>query len=94
MAVGKKGVVIGGSVILLVAIVAAVGVIVTHNGFASKSAAPSGQSGDNLQSTSRLVQAICQPTDYRDICQSALSKVANDTTEPKDLIKLSFQVIR
>ncbi|KAL0918530.1 hypothetical protein M5K25_010542 [Dendrobium thyrsiflorum] len=90
MAVNKKGALIGGSVILLVAIVAAVGVIVAHNGFATKSAKPSG--GTNLQSTSRSVQAICEPTDYPDICESALSKVANDTTDPKELIKLSFQV--
>ncbi|XP_020585932.1 LOW QUALITY PROTEIN: putative pectinesterase/pectinesterase inhibitor 28 [Phalaenopsis equestris] len=92
MAVGKKGTIIGGSVILLIAVVATVVVVVTHNGFASKSAAPGGRNGDTLQSTSRSVQAICEPTDYREICESALSKVANDSTDLRQLIKLSFKV--
>lgn len=40
----------------------------------------------------KAVQAICQPTDYRDTCVSSLSAAAGNTTDPKELIRTGFQV--
>ncbi|PKA62224.1 Putative pectinesterase/pectinesterase inhibitor 28 [Apostasia shenzhenica] len=93
MSGSKKGAVIGGSIILLVAVIAAIGVTVSRSGSNKQDSASAGQTNDNnLQSTIKSVQAICEPTDYRDICESALSKVANNTTDTRELVKLSFQV--
>ncbi|KAG0500056.1 hypothetical protein HPP92_000128 [Vanilla planifolia] len=84
-----KGAIIGGSVILLVAIVAAVGVIVTHKG---PSTSNDSASHGELRAGSKSVEAICQATDYQDVCVSSLSKSANGTTDPRELVKLSFEV--
>ncbi|KAG0488093.1 hypothetical protein HPP92_006904 [Vanilla planifolia] len=81
-----RAAIIGGSVILLIAVVAAVGIIVTHNAHSNDS------SGQDLQTTSKSVEAMCQATDYPDVCVSALSKVANGTNDARELVKLSFQV--
>ncbi|KAK8946439.1 putative pectinesterase/pectinesterase inhibitor 28 [Platanthera zijinensis] len=89
--INKKAAIIGGSVILLAAVVASVGVVVYRNTSSSVTPQPAGN-GDNLQTTSRSIQAICQATDYRDICVSSISKVANGTTDPSEIVKLSFQV--
>ncbi|KAG0478543.1 hypothetical protein HPP92_013262 [Vanilla planifolia] len=93
MAGNRKRVIIGGSVVLLVAIVAAIGFVVNHNnGSSSSSDVTSSAAGDNLQSSTKSVQAICHATDYRDICISSISKVANGTTDPRELVKAAFQV--
>ncbi|PKA48396.1 Putative pectinesterase/pectinesterase inhibitor 28 [Apostasia shenzhenica] len=91
MSAAKKGAIIGGSVILLIAVAASVAVVVTRTTSATKSPAPAPSSGSPPSAASKSIQAICQPTDYRDICESTLSKVANGTSDPKELTKAVFQ---
>lgn len=38
------------------------------------------------------MQAICQPTDYRETCESTLTSAAGNTSDPKELIKAAFNV--
>lgn len=40
----------------------------------------------------KAVQAICQPTDYRETCINSLSAAAGNATDPKELIRTGFQV--
>ncbi|KDP27833.1 hypothetical protein JCGZ_18913 [Jatropha curcas] len=54
------------------------------------------QNGSNasaeISTSSKSVQAICQPTDYREICGKSLSKAAGNTTDPLKLVQAGFQV--
>ncbi|KAK3017987.1 hypothetical protein RJ639_002744, partial [Escallonia herrerae] len=85
----KKAAIIGLSSILLVAMVVAVAVGVTRN--KSQSSGNNAPAGNGQVSTSnKAITAICQPTDYKDACVSSLS-AAKNTTDPKELIKVSFQ---
>ncbi|KAK6161077.1 hypothetical protein DH2020_004458 [Rehmannia glutinosa] len=73
--------------ILLVAMCVAVAVGVTKkNGGESTDAAPSSNGG--VSATTKAVQAICSPTDYKETCEESLSKA--NTTDPKQLIKVAF----
>ncbi|KAM0984892.1 hypothetical protein ACFX2I_012161 [Malus domestica] len=82
----KKLAIIGASALILVAMVVAVtvGVTVSRRG---------GGSSDGHTSTStKAIQAICQPTDYKKTCEESLSGAAGNVTDPKELIKVGFQV--
>ncbi|KAK6138777.1 hypothetical protein DH2020_027474 [Rehmannia glutinosa] len=73
--------------VLLVAMCVAVAVGVTKkNGGESTDAAPSSNGG--VSATTKAVQAICSPTDYKETCEESLSKA--NTTDPKQLIKVAF----
>ncbi|XP_057550748.1 probable pectinesterase/pectinesterase inhibitor 21 [Amaranthus tricolor] len=47
-----------------------------------------GKDEPRLTSTSKAVQAICQPTDYKEACMQSLSTVKTD--DPKELVKAAF----
>ncbi|KAG9451884.1 hypothetical protein H6P81_004788 [Aristolochia fimbriata] len=89
---GKKKIVVAGMTsLVLVAMVVAVTVSVNRN--ASPSNGGSGGGGEPEVHTSvKAVQAICQPTDYKATCESSLTGVAGNTTDPKELVKLAFKV--
>ncbi|GAB2287299.1 hypothetical protein Dimus_021681 [Dionaea muscipula] len=48
--------------------------------------------GGEISASMKAVQAICQPTDFKDTCINSLSSMAPNSTDPKDLIKASFEV--
>ncbi|PSS01520.1 Pectinesterase [Actinidia chinensis var. chinensis] len=87
----KKVMVIAVSSILLVAMVVAVAVVVTHKGNHGGSSGEGGSSGAQISTTSKAVQQLCQPTDYKAACENALSSAGN-TSDPKTLIKIAFNV--
>ncbi|GAB2277371.1 hypothetical protein Dimus_012074 [Dionaea muscipula] len=79
---GKKVAFMGISSLLLVAMVVAVSV-------GTKS---DGKKDGEISSSTRTVEAICQPTDFKDTCISSLSSAAKNTSDPKELVKASFEV--
>ncbi|KAL7178214.1 hypothetical protein ACSBR2_031379 [Camellia fascicularis] len=82
----KKAAIIGISSILLVAMVVAVTVSVSRNNSSSSS------KGDEISTSTKAVQQICQPTDYKEACVKSLSESAGNTSDPKELIKTAFNV--
>ncbi|KAF8392671.1 hypothetical protein HHK36_023020 [Tetracentron sinense] len=86
----KRFAVIGVSSLILVAMVVAVAVGVKH-GHHSSVQSGNGNSGE-LTSSMKAIEAICQPTDYREACVQSLSSASGNTTDPKELIKMAFKV--
>jgi pectinesterase len=85
----KKFAIIGVSSIVLVAMVVAVAVGVGHGqSTSSGNAADSGE----VSTSMKAIKAICQPTDYKDACVQSLSSSAGNITDPKELIRVGFQV--
>ncbi|WCJ23453.1 Plant invertase/pectin methylesterase inhibitor superfamily [Euphorbia peplus] len=84
----KKFAIIGVSSLILVAMVVAVAVGVNNGD--KKGAATAGSQG--ISTSSKSIKAICQPTDYRQTCESSLSRAAGNTTDPHALIQAGFQV--
>ncbi|KAL8166352.1 hypothetical protein V2J09_007851 [Rumex salicifolius] len=81
---GKKRVaIIGVASLFLVAMVIGVTIGV------SKSEKGTGNNGD-ISATRKAVDAICQPTDYKEMCKSTLEKGAPNTDNPRDLAKAAF----
>lgn len=85
---GKKKVAIMGlSSILLVAMV--VGTVVTVKRHGSSG----GDKDEGGISTSvKSIQAICQPTDYKETCEKTLNAAGVNSTEPKELVKTVFKL--
>ncbi|KAK1295011.1 putative pectinesterase/pectinesterase inhibitor 28 [Acorus calamus] len=82
----KRIALLGASAVILIVIVIAVVVGVSHNHHSKGSS-------DGPSPSVKAIQAICQPTDYKEACESSLTAVAgSNTTDPKDLVKLSFKV--
>lgn len=81
----KKIAVIGVSSIILVAMVVAVAVGV--NGSSSEESGATGE----ISTSSKSIVAICQPTDYRETCETSLSKAASNTSDPQKLVQAGFQ---
>ncbi|KAJ8560451.1 hypothetical protein K7X08_022311 [Anisodus acutangulus] len=78
---GKKKVAIAGiASILLVACVVGTAVTLTKN---------NGDSGAQVSTSSKSVEAICQPTQYKETCEKSLNSAKN-TSDPKELIKQAF----
>lgn len=84
----KRLIIIGVCSFLLVAMVVGVvvGVVVKRNGDNKKSG------NDQIATAVKAIKEICQPTDYKDVCESTLEKAAGSTTDPKELIRLAFRV--
>uniref|UniRef100_A0A7N0T753 Pectinesterase n=1 Tax=Kalanchoe fedtschenkoi TaxID=63787 RepID=A0A7N0T753_KALFE len=85
---GKKVAIIGVSSIFLVAMVVAVVVGVTRKPAAAAPSSAASSSGE-LSETAKAVQTLCQPTDYKEACERSLASA--NTTDPKELMKLSFK---
>ncbi|CAA0821427.1 Probable pectinesterase/pectinesterase inhibitor 58 [Striga hermonthica] len=75
----KKFAIAGLASILLVAMVVAVAVGVTRKNSAD---------GASVGTSSKAVQAICSPTDYKDACEKSLANA--NSTDPKTLIETAF----
>lgn len=90
---GKSPIVIAVSAICVVACVAAVTVGVTkfgHHGSSDKG----GGGGDKINSGTKAIQSVCQPTKYKQACESTLTNQAGNTNDPKELIKTAFRVAK
>ncbi|XP_065859513.1 putative pectinesterase/pectinesterase inhibitor 28 [Euphorbia lathyris] len=84
----KKIAIIAASSLILVAMVVAVAVGLNQK----PDPEPSPVGGPAISTSSKSIQAICQPTDYRQTCESTLSKAAGNTTDPHVLVQAGFQV--
>ncbi|CAM8902735.1 unnamed protein product [Rhodiola kirilowii] len=90
----KKMAVIGVSSIFLVAMVIAVTVGVSRNGGGSSGLSDSGSSssGPGISSSTKAVQALCQPTEYKQTCEESLSGA--NSNDPKELIRTVFEAAK
>lgn len=90
---GRRIAIIGVSSLLLVAMVIAVtvGANRNQNGFDDDI---ENNRKNHVSSTMRAVQSICQPTDYKKECVDTLTAEAEagNVTDPKELIKIAFNV--
>ncbi|CAN6468256.1 unnamed protein product [Victoria cruziana] len=86
----KKVAIISVASVVLVAMVVAVSVGVSKN--RGSNVDPSSMS--DISPSFKAITAICQPTDYKEACVSQLNSAAgsNGTSDPKDLVKLAFNV--
>ncbi|KAL1084457.1 hypothetical protein V6Z11_D09G266600 [Gossypium hirsutum] len=73
--------IIGICAVFLVALVVAVVVGVTH--IKTKS------DGEEISSSNKAVQALCQPTNYKETCQKSLA--SSNSSDVKELIRTGFQ---
>ncbi|KAA8548962.1 hypothetical protein F0562_000646 [Nyssa sinensis] len=86
---GKKAAILGVSSILLVAMVVAAVVVGNYrNTQGSGAGSPTGNG--KVTATTKAIKAICQPTDYKETCEESLSSA--NSTDPKELVKVGFQV--
>ncbi|KAL1350694.1 probable pectinesterase/pectinesterase inhibitor 21 [Arachis duranensis] len=86
----KRLVLIGVSTFLLVAMVVAVTLSVTLNKNSSDGSKAEDQS--HVASSVKAVKTLCAPTDYREECEQSLSAEAGNTTDPRELIKIAFNI--
>ncbi|CAM8925393.1 unnamed protein product [Rhodiola kirilowii] len=84
----KRIAIISISSIILIAMVVAVtiGVHQSYHG------APEKTTHTEATSSSKAVTALCQTTDHKQICEESLKPYAGNTTDPKELIKIAFNV--
>ncbi|XP_039029692.1 LOW QUALITY PROTEIN: probable pectinesterase/pectinesterase inhibitor 21 [Hibiscus syriacus] len=77
---GKAPAIIGVCSVILVAMVVAVAVGVSRS--------KTGGGSDEPMTSTKAVQSICQPTDYKHACENSLAGA--NTTDPRALIQASF----
>ncbi|KAI3847644.1 hypothetical protein MKW92_007928 [Papaver armeniacum] len=89
----KKIAVFTVSSVMLVAMVVAVTFGVTNH---LKNTHPSDEGNHappaDAHTSNKAIEAICQPTQYKQACVDNLGKAAGNTTDPKELIKIGFNV--
>lgn len=82
----RKLAVLGVSGLMLVVVGAVVSVGVTNDN--SSSNASSG--GTDVSTSTKSIETMCAPTDYKDTCVKTLKKSGTNSTDPKDLIRIGF----
>lgn len=86
----KRLAIIGVSTFLLVAMVVAVTVSISLN---KNGGDDSKEDNKNRASSSvKAVKTLCAPTDYTKECEDSLLTEAGNTTDPRELIKIAFNV--
>lgn len=91
MADSKKIAVMGISSLILVALVVAVAVGVSRKQSESEHAGD-GDGTAQIQTSTKAVTQICQPTDYKQACVDSLSEATEtNTTDPKELIQIAIR---
>lgn len=75
---------------LLVAMTVAVTVGVSMN--QNEGSSQPKDNNKHVSDSMKAVTAICRPTDYKEDCVNTLNAEAGNTTDPKDLIKVVFNV--
>ncbi|URE03930.1 pectinesterase [Musa troglodytarum] len=72
------------SAVVLVAVLATVAVTMSnHHPEPAKT---------QLSSSQKNIKDFCHPTDYPETCESTLSAAAGNSTDPKELVNLAFQI--
>lgn len=85
----KKMALMGVSSLILVAMVVAITVGVSNKAAIGNAGAATPQ----IQTSTKAITQICQPTDYKEACVSSISAAADkNTTDPKQLIQVAFKV--
>ncbi|KAL7003117.1 pectinesterase [Sarracenia purpurea var. burkii] len=46
----------------------------------------------DITTSGKAIKNICEPTDYKEVCVQSLTTAAGNTSDPKELIKVAFQV--
>ncbi|KAG6488765.1 putative pectinesterase/pectinesterase inhibitor 28 [Zingiber officinale] len=77
------------SAVVLVAVVATVGVVTVSN---NRGDDTSEAQVTKLSTSQKNIQQFCLPTDYQQTCETTLSSVAGNNTDPKNLVNLVFNV--
>lgn len=85
----KKLAIIGGSAVILLCMVVGAAVGVSRY---DSSKGGSSNNGNGLITTSKAIKSICQPTDYKEMCESSLTQAAGNTSDPKALVEVAFNV--
>lgn len=75
------------SLLLVAAVVGTITMSVRKNAEKSEGA---GANVGGPATSSKSVKAMCQPTDYKDVCEKSLAGAQN-TSDPKTLIKVAFE---
>ncbi|KAL5996194.1 hypothetical protein ACLOJK_026268 [Asimina triloba] len=89
----KRMVIIGLSSMILVAMVVAVAVGANYKKVGGSAEGDISSDAAPIRSSTKAVAEICQPTDYKEACFDSLSSAAKkNTTDPKELVKLAFNV--
>lgn len=89
----KKLAIISVSSLILVAMVVAVTVGVNNSPHEDHDDGHGdGKGAEQITATTKAVQSICQPTDYKETCEKSLLAEAGNTTDPKELVKIGFKV--
>ncbi|XP_021770789.1 pectinesterase-like [Chenopodium quinoa] len=91
---GKSPIVIAISAICVVACVAAVTLGVSKYGHGNDGPNKGGGDDHKIASGTKAIQSICQPTRYKQACETTLSNSAGNTTDPKELVKTAFRVAK
>ncbi|KAL5852355.1 hypothetical protein ACOSQ3_007473 [Xanthoceras sorbifolium] len=87
---GKKKIAVVGVLSLILVAVVLVGVVVgVRKGGDKKN---SKDESSQISMSSKVITAVCQPTDYKETCVNSLKSSAGNTSDPKELIKVGFQV--
>ena len=86
----KRIAIIGVSTFLLVAMVVAVTVSVGFNN--KKEPGEEASKESRVSSSVKAVKTLCAPTDYKKECEDSLIAHAGNITEPKELIKIAFNI--
>jgi len=91
---GDKGkrIVIGVSTLFLMAIIGAIifGINLMDNG--SNADKENNDKKNHVAATVKAVKTICHPTNYKEECEESIIAGAGNTTDPKELIKIAFNV--
>lgn len=88
----KRIAIIGVSTFLLVAMVVAVTVSVNIKD--KEGSINDGKEGSksHVASTMKAVKTLCAPTEYKKECEESLTSNAGNTTDPRELIKIAFNI--
>ncbi|XP_057466931.1 probable pectinesterase/pectinesterase inhibitor 13 [Actinidia eriantha] len=93
----KKKIIIGSvSAFVLLLVIASAVCVVIYNNRQSNNAkgSPPAKSEKEISQSQKAIKMICAPTDYKQTCESSLSKVLGGSTssQPKDLLKAAISV--
>ncbi|CAJ1956590.1 unnamed protein product [Sphenostylis stenocarpa] len=92
---GKRIAIIGVSTFLFVVVIVAMVMAVMVGVNPKENGANDGvedKNKDHIASTVKAVQTLCRPTNYKQECEENLLAGARNTTDPKELIKLAFNI--
>ncbi|KAJ0014330.1 hypothetical protein Pint_19681 [Pistacia integerrima] len=93
----KKLTVMVTSGVLMIAMVVAVTIAVSHGGISQDGRRKSPEVDERTEVSAKMkaIKAVCQPTDFQKTCVDSLrSATGNNTTDPKELIGIAFKVAK